>query len=126
MSRLKMPFAPMEAATAAEIPVGVEWQYEPKWDGFRCLAFRRGKKIELQSKSGKSVSRLSTIDSRAAVFGMVRNSFAGAPTRPHVNVNWTRFSKLAQRRSTFLARRWDSGVDGTGLRTPNRLLQVCL
>ena len=47
----------MEAATVDEIPVGAEWQYEPKWDGFRCLAFRRGKKIELQSKSGKPLTR---------------------------------------------------------------------
>ena len=47
----------MEAATVDEVPVGDEWQYEPKWDGFRCLAFRRGKKIELQSKSGKPLSR---------------------------------------------------------------------
>lgn len=47
----------MEARTVDEIPVGPEWQYEPKWDGFRCLAFRRGKKVELQSKSGKPLSR---------------------------------------------------------------------
>jgi ATP-dependent DNA ligase len=57
MSRFKIPFAPMEATTADDIPVGTEWQYEPKWDGFRCLAFRRGKKIELQSKSGKALTR---------------------------------------------------------------------
>jgi ATP-dependent DNA ligase len=55
--RLKSPFPPMEAAAADEIPVGDEWQYEPKWDGFRCLAFRRGKKIELQSKAGKPLTR---------------------------------------------------------------------
>jgi ATP-dependent DNA ligase len=55
--RLKIPFPPMEATTVEEIPVGPEWQYEPKWDGFRCLAFRRGKKIELQSKSGKPLTR---------------------------------------------------------------------
>jgi len=47
----------MEAATADEIPVGPEWQYEPKWDGFRCITFRRGKKIELQSKAGKPLTR---------------------------------------------------------------------
>jgi ATP-dependent DNA ligase len=47
----------MEAQTVDEIPVGPQWQYEPKWDGFRCLAFRRGKKVELQSKSGKPLSR---------------------------------------------------------------------
>jgi ATP-dependent DNA ligase len=47
----------MEAATVDTIPLGDEWQYEPKWDGFRCIAFRRGKKIELQSKSGKPLTR---------------------------------------------------------------------
>src|SRR5205814_4848554 len=57
MPRLKIPLPPMEAATVDEIPTGAEWQYEPKWDGFRCLAFRRGKKIELQSKSGKPLTR---------------------------------------------------------------------
>ena len=33
------------------------WQYEPKWDGFRCLAFKDGKNVELQSKNGQSVGR---------------------------------------------------------------------
>ena len=36
---------------------GHEWQYEPKWDGFRCLVFRDGDKVELQSKSGKPLTR---------------------------------------------------------------------
>jgi ATP-dependent DNA ligase len=52
-----MPLEPMEALTVDEIPTGPEWQYEPKWDGFRCIAFRRGKKVELQSKSGKPLTR---------------------------------------------------------------------
>lgn len=47
----------MEAAPASELPAGPEWQYEPKWDGFRCLAFRDRKNIELQSKSGKPLTR---------------------------------------------------------------------
>jgi ATP-dependent DNA ligase len=47
----------MEAQTAAEIPRGADWQYEPKWDGFRCLAFRDGGKIELMSKSGQPLVR---------------------------------------------------------------------
>jgi len=47
----------MEAQSVAEIPTGAEWQYEPKWDGFRCIVFRDGKKIELQSKSGQSLTR---------------------------------------------------------------------
>jgi ATP-dependent DNA ligase len=54
---LRQPFAPMEALSVDSIPVGEAWRYEPKWDGFRCLAFRDGAKVELQSKSGRSMSR---------------------------------------------------------------------
>ena len=54
---LSMPFGPMEALSVDTIPVGEEWQYEPKWDGFRALAFRDGDKIEIQSKSGRLMMR---------------------------------------------------------------------
>jgi ATP-dependent DNA ligase len=54
---LHQPFPPMEAMSVDEIPAGKNWQYEPKWDGFRCLVFRDGTKIELQSKSGQSLTR---------------------------------------------------------------------
>jgi ATP-dependent DNA ligase len=54
---LRPPYAPMEARVVDEIPVGPGWQYEPKWDGFRCLAFRDGDRIELQSKSGQPLAR---------------------------------------------------------------------
>jgi ATP-dependent DNA ligase len=47
----------MEALSVDIIPVGKAWRYEPKWDGFRCLAFRDGAKVALQSKSGRSMSR---------------------------------------------------------------------
>jgi len=47
----------MEALSVDEIPAGEEWQYEPKWDGFRCLVFRDRDKVELQSKSGQSLTR---------------------------------------------------------------------
>ena len=47
----------MEALSVDAIPQGSEWQYEPKWDGFRCLAFRNGRKIDLQSKSQQSLAR---------------------------------------------------------------------
>ena len=50
-------YAPMEAMSASELPSGSNWQYEPKWDGFRCLAFRDGAKIDLESKSGKPLTR---------------------------------------------------------------------
>jgi len=48
---LRSPLPPMEALSVNHIPEGEEWQYEPKWDGFRCVAFRDGASIELQSKS---------------------------------------------------------------------------
>lgn len=54
---LRQPLAPMEALSVDEIPQGKMWQYEPKWDGFRCLIFRDGSKVELQSKSGQSLTR---------------------------------------------------------------------
>jgi ATP-dependent DNA ligase len=47
----------MEAKLAKTIPIGPEWEYEPKWDGFRCLAFRDGDEVELQSKSGQPLTR---------------------------------------------------------------------
>jgi ATP-dependent DNA ligase len=54
---IKPPFAPMETRSVDEIPIGDGWQYEPKWDGFRCLAFREGAKIFLQSKAGQPLGR---------------------------------------------------------------------
>ncbi len=47
----------MEAKTVETIPEGDQWQYEPKWDGFRCLAFRDGATVKLQSKSGQPLER---------------------------------------------------------------------
>jgi len=47
----------MEALLAAELPEGSGWQYEPKWDGFRCLAQRDGDQVELISKNGKPLGR---------------------------------------------------------------------
>ena len=47
----------MEALLVDEIPVGRDWQYEPKWDGVRGLAFKDGNSIHLQSKSGQPLAR---------------------------------------------------------------------
>ena len=49
--------APMEALLAAELPDGDGWQYEPKWDGFRCIARRDGDNVEMISRSGKPLGR---------------------------------------------------------------------
>jgi ATP-dependent DNA ligase len=51
------PFPPMEARVAKEIPAGDNWLYEPKWDGFRCLVFRHGDEVLLQSKAGQPLGR---------------------------------------------------------------------
>jgi len=50
-------YPPMEALLVDEIPAGREWRYEPKWDGFRCLAFPDGDSIALQLKSGQPLAR---------------------------------------------------------------------
>lgn len=54
---LSLEIEPMEARSAASLPAGDGWQYEPKWDGFRCLAFKYGTDIDLRAKSGKALSR---------------------------------------------------------------------
>jgi len=50
-------YPPMEMRSVAELPDGPSWQYEPKWDGFRCLAFRDGRDVTLQSKAGQPLAR---------------------------------------------------------------------
>lgn len=54
---LPVSTAPMEARSAAALPSGAGWQYEPKWDGFRCLAFKSGEEVDLRAKSGKPLGR---------------------------------------------------------------------
>ncbi len=54
---LRPPVEPMETRQVQSIPQGAQWSYEPKWDGFRCLAFRDGNDVELQSKSGETLTR---------------------------------------------------------------------
>lgn len=54
---LSKKYAPMEADPASELPFGPNWHYEPKWDGFRCIAFREGNRVDLESKSGKALTR---------------------------------------------------------------------
>ena len=58
LSALAVPLdiEPMEAKLVEELPDG-DWQYEPKWDGFRCLAFKAGGEVDLKAKSGKPLAR---------------------------------------------------------------------
>jgi ATP-dependent DNA ligase len=46
----------MKARAMKSFPIGKEWMYEPKWDGFRCLVFRDGGNVFLQSRTGKSLT----------------------------------------------------------------------
>jgi ATP-dependent DNA ligase len=52
-----LDLAPMEAKLVDDIPADPGWRFEPKWDGFRCLAFRAGDEVELKAKSGKPLGR---------------------------------------------------------------------
>lgn len=54
---IPLTLAPMEARLVAELPTDEGWQFEPKWDGFRCLAYRAGGEVEIKAKSGKSLTR---------------------------------------------------------------------
>jgi ATP-dependent DNA ligase len=47
----------MEAKSVDALPDGEGWQFEPKWDGFRCLVFKDGDEVELQSKGEKPLGR---------------------------------------------------------------------
>jgi ATP-dependent DNA ligase len=60
LARLGIPLTlnPMEALLVAEFPKNADgWQFEPKWDGFRCLTFRAGREVDIRARSGKSLSR---------------------------------------------------------------------
>ncbi len=54
---LRSPIKPQLARSAKELPEGEGWRYEPKWDGFRTIAFRDGGEVELQSRGGKQMNR---------------------------------------------------------------------
>jgi ATP-dependent DNA ligase len=48
---------PMEAEPVDELPAGPGWAYEPKYDGFRCIAFRDGAEVALQSRRQRPLAR---------------------------------------------------------------------
>src|SRR5690349_7768209 len=54
---VRLSIEPMEAKLVTELPTDLGWQFEPKWDGFRCLAFRAGGEVDLRAKSGKPLAR---------------------------------------------------------------------
>src|SRR2546421_10589889 len=52
-----VPFPPMEAELVAELPAAGEWQYEPKWDGFRGVLENDGGELALWSRNGRPLLR---------------------------------------------------------------------
>jgi ATP-dependent DNA ligase len=54
---IPLDYEPMEAKLVSELPAGGEWQYEPKFDGFRCLGFKDEGEVDLRSKSGQPFNR---------------------------------------------------------------------
>src|SRR5918998_93758 len=54
---LKPPLLPQLARPAKKLPTGAGWVYEPKWDGFRALAFVDGDTVHLQSRNGRGLTR---------------------------------------------------------------------
>ena len=72
---LKPPLQPMEARSVEEIPAADDWQYEPKWDGFRCIVFRHDDQVYLQSKNGQPL---------AHYFPDVADAVAGLPAKRFV------------------------------------------
>lgn len=51
------PIEPMLAKLARSIPDGDGWLFEPKWDGFRCIVFRDGERLELISRKLRPLAR---------------------------------------------------------------------
>lgn len=123
---IRPPYPPAEAKSVAEIPAGEGWLYEPKWDGFRCLAFRSGQDVLLQSKAGQPLGRYFpelvaalkqlkarqfVLDGEIVIFAGERLSFDDLLMRIHPAES--RVRKLAQETpSTFLC--FDLLVDGKG------------
>ncbi|HEX6920613.1 MAG TPA: ATP-dependent DNA ligase, partial [Actinomycetes bacterium] len=53
---VRPPLSPMLAKSVKTIPTG-DYLYEPKWDGFRCIAFRDGDEVELASRGERPLTR---------------------------------------------------------------------
>ena len=54
---VRPPIEPMLCARTTELPDGPDWWFEPKWDGYRCIVFRDGDDVLLQSRNGKPLNR---------------------------------------------------------------------
>ena len=76
---LRPPLEPMLAKPTPEIPTGDGWAYEPKWDGFRAIAFRDGPSVYLQSRDLKPLNRYFP-ELEAPLLALVVPTLASSPT----------------------------------------------
>jgi ATP-dependent DNA ligase len=129
MLQLTSDLEPMEAVSVSEIPAGKEWRYEPKWDGFRCVVFKDGARIELKSKSGQSLGRyfpevvdaISKLKARTFVLDgeivvPVNNSFSFDDLLQRIHPAESRVKKLAlEHPATLIVFDLLAGPDGKSL-----------
>jgi len=127
--------SPMEAVSAESLPDEAGWQYEPKWDGFRCLAFRNNSEVKLRAKSGKPLGRYFpevvdllrslphdrfVLDGELVIGSEEGLSFDALQTRLHPAAS--RIKKLAvETPATLIV--FDLLVDGTGRSLMDRPLE---
>ena len=119
----------MEALTADKLPAADNWAYEPKWDGFRCIAYRDGDHVELQSKELKPLERyfpevaanLAAVDAPQFVLDgeivvPIGDSFSFDWLQQRIHPAASRVKKLAQEYPALLIV-FDllAGVDGVSL-----------
>jgi ATP-dependent DNA ligase len=129
LSDLPVPLdlAPMEAKLVDEVPTEPGWRFEPKWDGFRCLAYRSGDEVLLKAKSGKPLNRffpdvvaalLALPVDRFVVDGELTISVAGQPSFEALQMRLhpaeSRVRKLAEEQPAVLVA-FDCLMDTDGL-----------
>jgi ATP-dependent DNA ligase len=125
----------MEAETVDQLPEDDGWQFEPKWDGFRCLAFRHGADVDLQSRNQKPLQRYFpevaaalkalpvrrfVLDGEILIFSRGEPAFEPLQLRLHPAAS--RIAKLAgEQPASFMAFDLLAGSDGKSLlETPMR------
>lgn len=134
--KLKHDYAVMEAQLIKELPKADGWQYEPKWDGFRCLAFVEDGEVDLRSKKGQPLSRYFpevvaaleqlkaknfVVDGELVIWNGDEADFDSLLQRIHPAA--TRIKKLAaETPATFVV--FDFLVDATGSVLANEPLSV--
>lgn len=126
-------FLPIEALLVSRLPEGNDWRYEPKWDGFRCLAYKRETAVTLRSKSGKPLERYFpdvvrvlrklipkqfVLDGELLVEGKNGYSFADLQLRLHPAASRVAMLALKQPATFFLFDILETGSDGAIMSAP--------